>query len=176
MVVADRYRYVLEGAQGLTLDFETGTSVFVPTQTSQLLIEGARRSITTPGTLLDLGCGIGICGLTLAKLGLCRMPVYCSDFSESAVRLTAKNADSLNVQSVVRRGSLLTPWEGMRFDAILRRIWNMRGRGESVSVVSGSGLSVRARWYDSGRRRHQTSAASSEARRAAPVPVALVVT
>ena len=130
---ATTYRFPLDRATGLTLDFEGAEDVFFPTQTSQLLINGARQSITVPGKLLDLGCGIGVCGLVLAKQGLCRAPVYLSDLSERAVGLASANARALNVHAVARHGDLLTPWVDERFDVIVD---DVSGVAEDVARFS----------------------------------------
>lgn len=127
------YRYVLDKGSGTSLEFEAAGGVFFPTSTSQLLIAGARRSIPSPGTLLDVGCGIGLCGVVLAKLGLCRSPVYLSDVSERATGLAARNAAALGVPAVVRQGSLLAPWRGERFDVIVN---DVSGICEGIAKVS----------------------------------------
>lgn len=113
------YRFPLDRDKKLTLDFETAEDVFFPTQTSQLLINAARQVLTTPGKLLDLGCGIGVCGLVLAAQGLCRQPVHLSDLSERAVEVAAANARALHVRAVTRAGSLFAPWADERFDVIV---------------------------------------------------------
>lgn len=100
-------------------EFDTAEGVFVPTQTSQLLIKSARQVIDEPGRLLDLGCGIGICGLVLGKLGLCKVPVFFSDLSERATAVARENARKLNVPAEIRQGPLFAPWEGECFDDIL---------------------------------------------------------
>lgn len=127
------YRYVLDKASGAALEFETSEDVFVPTQTSHLLITAARQSIASPGKLLDLGCGIGVCGLALAKLGLCQPPVYLSDLSASATRLAGRNAQALNVPAVARQGTLLAPWAGERFDVIVD---DVSGVCEEIAAIS----------------------------------------
>lgn len=102
-----------------TLEFDTAEGVFVPTHTSQLLIKSARQVIGTPGTLLDLGCGIGLCGLVMGKLGLSRTPVFASDLSERAAAIARENARKLNVPAEIRSGPLFAPWDGERFDDII---------------------------------------------------------
>lgn len=102
-----------------TLELDTAEGVFVPTHTSQLLIKSARQVMGTPGKLLDVGCGIGICGLVLGKLGLCHVPVFCSDLSEQATAVALENARKLNVPADIRTGPLFAPWDGERFDDII---------------------------------------------------------
>ncbi len=102
-----------------TFEFDTAEGVFVPTHTSQLLIKSARQILDKPGRLLDVGCGIGICGLVLGKLGLCSVPVFFSDLSERATAVARENARKLNVPADIRSGPLFAPWAGERFDDII---------------------------------------------------------
>ena len=113
------FDYTVDKATGATYRFETAGNVFIPTHTTQLLIQAARRTISRPGKLLDLGCGIGVCGLVLAKLGSCQPPVYLSDVSEKAAGLALRNAERMGLSVEVRSGSLFSPWTGERFDVIL---------------------------------------------------------
>ncbi len=113
------YTYWVEKGGGPSVEFEGVEDVFFPTHTSELLIQTARESILKKGKILDLGCGIGVCGLALGKLGLCDFPVHLSDVSPRAVELTLRNARQLGVPAVVRQGSLFDPWEGESFDVIV---------------------------------------------------------
>jgi SAM-dependent methyltransferase len=129
------YRYTVDrdGGGGLTIEMDTAQGVFIPTQTSRLLIQGARQLIQRPGKLLDLGCGIGACGLVLAKLGLCHSPVYLSDSSGRAAAVASENAKKLKLPAVIRQGSLLDPWQGERFDVIVD---DVSGISEEVAKLS----------------------------------------
>ena len=128
-----KFRYLVNKESGLSLEFDTAEDVFFPTHTSELLIKGARESIRTPGKLLDLGCGIGLCGLVLARLGHCEPPVYLSDMSARATLLSKLNAQKLGVPAVVRQGSLFNPWVDERFDIIVD---DVSGISEDVARVS----------------------------------------
>lgn len=117
-------------------ELDTADGVFVPTHTSQLLMKGVRRSIQGqggPGKLLDLGCGIGVCGLVLAKMGACHLPVYLSDVSENATRVAGFNAEKLQIPAVIRQGSLFEPWEEERFDLIVD---DVSGMSEEIAQLS----------------------------------------
>lgn len=115
------------------ISFATGQGAFSPTQTSELLIKAAQKVIPKPSKILDLGCGVGVCGLALAKSGLAAEPVYLSDVGSEAVRLAQQNARSLQVNTVIREGSLLDPWEGERFDVIVD---DVSGVSEEVARIS----------------------------------------
>lgn len=113
------YRYVLNKDTGEALTFQLAEGIFVPTHTSQLLIDATRTALTGRGTLLDLGCGIGVCGLVLGTLEACRLPVYLSDVSAAAARLARENAQRLRVPAVIKEGDLFAPWAGECFDVIV---------------------------------------------------------
>ena len=61
------YEYKMDES---VLTFETMKSAFYPTETSGILIDACKSNIKAPGKTLDLGCGIGITGLVMARLGL----------------------------------------------------------------------------------------------------------
>jgi len=115
----ETFDYTVDKAAGTKVRFETAGDVFTPTHTTQLLVQAARRAIGRPGKLLDLGCGIGVCGLVLAKMGYCQPPVYLSDVSEKATQMALRNAHRIGLAAEVRSGSLFSPWAGERFDFII---------------------------------------------------------
>lgn len=111
--------YTLKLPNGKEIEIETADDVFVPTYTSELCVKAAHKILYRPCTLLDLGCGCGVCGIAIAKMGFVTPPLYASDISEKAVRFAAKNAAINNVVLEGRCGSLFEPWRGMRFDCII---------------------------------------------------------
>jgi len=115
------------------LDFRTRETVFYPTATSELLITGFRNCVQAPRKLLDLGCGAGVIGISLAKAGLASLPIYASDVSEEAVALTKENAEVHACGIVARIGPLFAPWRDERFDCILD---DVSGIAEDVAAVS----------------------------------------
>lgn len=127
------YVYPVDRDTGRTFEFQTAEDVFFPTHTSQLLIKGTLGLLRSHGKLLDLGCGIGVCGLVLAKLGMCKLPVYLSDVSESATRMARVNAEALRVPAEVRSGSLFGPWRRERFDVIVD---DVSGVCEEIAKIS----------------------------------------
>lgn len=127
------YRYEVTKESGEAFEFETADGVFVPTHTSQLLIQAARERIRAPGKLLDLGCGIGILGLTLARLGFCRPPVFFSDLSDQALATARRNAQRMEVAAEFRQGPLFEPWTGERFDCVIA---DVPGISEEIARLS----------------------------------------
>lgn len=134
------YKYTLVGdVEKKDYFFETWEDVFHPTDTSNLLIEACKSTITSPKKILDIGCGCGLVGIVLAKLGLCKGPVYASDISKRAIALANINAERMSVNHVSRSGSLLEPWKGEKFDVIVDDI---SGISDDIAALS--------LWYPSG--------------------------
>lgn len=111
----------------------TAPGVFIPTGTTKLLIQTVQKSISRPVTLLDLGCGTGVVGLALHLHGLISPPLYASDLSESAVRCSRENLDRYGCPADIRRGSLLEPWLGRKFEVIVDDI---SGVARDIAIVS----------------------------------------
>lgn len=111
----------------------TAPGVFMPTGTTNLLIQAVQKSISGPTTLLDLGCGTGIVGLALHLQGLIKSPLCASDLSESAVHCSRENFDRYKCPADVRSGSLFEPWQGRKFDVIVDDI---SGVAQDVAIVS----------------------------------------
>ena len=111
----------------------TAPGVFLPTGTTNLLIQAVQKSISGPVTLLDLGCGTGIVGLALHFHGLVTSPLYASDLSAAAVRCSRVNFDRYGCLADVRGGPLFKPWLGEKFDVIVDDI---SGVAQDVAIVS----------------------------------------
>ncbi len=107
--------------------------VFVPTHTTNLLIQAVSTSIVGQHTLLDLGCGTGVVGLSLYLRGLVRPPIHASDLSLSSVRCCKHNFARYNCEADVRGGSLFDPWAGELFDVIVD---DVSGIAQEVAAVS----------------------------------------
>jgi len=116
-----------------TLNFKTAADVFYPTATSELLIKGFCKRVKEPGKLLDLGCGVGIVGIVLAKLGFATMPIYASDLSKNAVALTRENAADHACDVVAKVGSLFNPWPNEKFNYITD---DVPGIAQDAAVIS----------------------------------------
>lgn len=100
-------------------EFLTSENSFTPTGTSEFLIKSVISQITDPGKILDLGCGIGVAGIVLGKLGLSNDKIYLSDASYDAIKMTKKNAKKNNIEVDARVGSIFEPWIGSSFDYII---------------------------------------------------------
>lgn len=139
MTMHYEYKCTDDSGRDSVLSFETQQQVFVPTNTTELLIEACRRVINYPGKILDLGCGSGVVGLSLAKVGLCDGPVYASDISIDAISLAQRNAKRMAVEYVARCGSVFDPWAGEEFDVIVD---DVAGISDDLAEIS--------EWYPPG--------------------------
>jgi cyclopropane fatty-acyl-phospholipid synthase-like methyltransferase len=126
------------------LDFESQPGVvlerpgvFRPTATTRTLARSASRILAKSGSILDLGCGSGIIGLSLALEEGADRALAMSDVSPDATALALENTRVLGMSVDVRTGSLFSPWVGEVFDSI-------------VSDVSGVApeLGERFGWFD----------------------------
>lgn len=83
----------------ITLDpgmaFGSGTH-----ETTSMCMEFLEEEINDGMTVLDIGCGSGILGITAAKLGAGK--VICSDLDVNAVQVAEENAELNQVTSVVK--------------------------------------------------------------------------
>jgi len=126
-------RYTFKINDLCELNFLVNDKVFLPTGTSELLVRTVSSQIKQSGSMLDLGCGTGLVGISLAKLGLTNFPVYFSDLSEDAVKLTIQNSNKHNLDSDVRVGPLYEPWKDMSFDYIID---DVSGISEEIAEIS----------------------------------------
>lgn len=127
------FRYQIDS--GTYLEFQTREGVFSPTGTTSELIKSVSQHMRgkQPCTVLDLGCGSGVVGIALHKMGLVSPPLFASDASASAIDLTEENCRIHECPVITKRGSIFEPWEGQKFDCIVNDI---SGVAEAVAAVS----------------------------------------
>ena len=101
------------------IELVAAPGVFIPTATTNILIQSVKDSISSPVNLLDLGCGTGIVGIALHLQGLIQIPLYASDLSDPAVQCSRDNFKRYGCSAEVRSGSLFEPWLGQKFDVIV---------------------------------------------------------
>jgi 16S rRNA (guanine1207-N2)-methyltransferase len=107
--------------RGVQLKLTTDAGVFSKNRLdpgTELLIEGLRLQPELH-EILDLGCGYGPIGLTLAKI-LPNGTVYMSDPNERAIELAVMNAEINGIHNVViRAGSGFTSFPNQKFDLVV---------------------------------------------------------
>ncbi len=93
--------------------YSTRDDVYDPHDDTELLIEAIQAK---PGdAALDLGCGAGIVGIHMRKLGA---RVVCADLNLSALRLARENAARNNVDVMLARSDLTKSLRLGRFDVV----------------------------------------------------------
>lgn len=89
------------------------------------------------GSLLDIGCGYGVVGITLA--GETRQKVYLTDVNERALELARKNADKYKVPNVkVIQSDLYKELESQTFAAILSNPPIRAGKKTVHAIIEGA--------------------------------------
>jgi 16S rRNA (guanine1207-N2)-methyltransferase len=105
--------------RGINFDFATSSGVFSHKRVdsgTRLLVESMR--IMEKGRVLDLGCGIGVIGIVVARLNPA-LEVWMTDVNSRALSLAELNAKSNRVKAIIRQGSLYEPIGGVKFNLII---------------------------------------------------------
>jgi len=117
----------------LEIELSLAGKVFQPTGTTDLLIEAVENEIKSPGSLLDLGCGSGVVGMVLYKLGKIDQKLYASDLSSDAINQLNKNCLDNSVPINAKVGSTFDPWNETKFDYIVD---DVSGISEVIADIS----------------------------------------
>lgn len=131
-------REIHEEIRGVPLVLQTDAGVFSKGRVdrgTRILLEAV--PLPTSGPILDLGCGYGPIGITLAKL-MPDTPVYMSDPNRRAVDLARRNAErngALNVRAFEGEGYTPFP-EDLRFGAIVTNPPFRAGKRVVYALVS----------------------------------------
>ena len=111
--------------------------VFTPNATSDLLVKNSLKLLKKKKKeVLDLGCGTGFIGLTVARNLKIKNNYYFSDISKKAISLCKKNAKKNKIKIEAKAGELYKPWGNYKFDLII----------ESVSAIAKKVADV-SPWY-----------------------------
>ena len=111
-------QYILGEWEFMGLPFSVGPGALIPRQDTETLCEAAlSRLKSRPGsTVLDLCCGTGCIGVSLAKLG--RAKVAFADISPEALALARRNAQRNGVDGAFYESDLFTDVPGV-YDLIV---------------------------------------------------------
>jgi 16S rRNA (guanine1207-N2)-methyltransferase len=138
--VVSRPRSIVYSIDGVDFSFESDNGVFSKNELdkgSELLIE-TLLPLDLGKSLLDLGCGIGVIGLTLAYFhpGL---NVYLSDVNTRALGLCNANAESLRLSQkvTVLQSDIYTKVEG-KFDSIVSNPPIRAGKKVTYEIYKGA--------------------------------------
>lgn len=107
------------------LTFKVNENVLIPRADTEILVETVLEHVEDmkgKPTVLDLCCGSGAIGVSLAKLSE-KTKVTCSDISDAAILLTKENAKQLKAGITVKQGDMFKPFTGKlkntKFDIIV---------------------------------------------------------
>ncbi|MEM0047763.1 MAG: methyltransferase [Ignisphaera sp.] len=115
------YALISDVIRGVTVEFEVVSGIFSYKRIddgTKLLLEYAE--VPEEGMVLDMGCGYGVIGITIAKLNP-KLKIYMVDINEETVRLARRNVirNKLDTNSIIiLHGNLYEPVANMVFDAI----------------------------------------------------------
>jgi len=114
--------------------FEVNEDVLIPRQDTETLVAEAARTLreqpvqkksfldklrrTKGREILDLCCGSGIVGISLARI-IDDIDITASDISEAAITLARRNASINHVEIEFKQGDLFMPHGERKFDMIL---------------------------------------------------------
>lgn len=117
--MGERY-FISLTIRGHTLEFLTYSSLFSSREVdlgTRLLLDHLK--IPGEGVVLDIGCGYGAIGITIAKMNS-RLKVYMIDINPLAVKVSRYNARLNNVDDrvIILQGDRYKPVEKMFFQAI----------------------------------------------------------
>ena len=113
--------------------------VFTPNATTGLLVESTLKTLKKRSDILDLGCGTGYVGLSVAKKTKLKNKYFFSDISKAAISLCKRNAKRNKIKISAKAGTMYEPWEGNKFDLII----------ESISAIAKKVAKV-SPWYKNG--------------------------
>ncbi len=126
--------------RGVSVEFQTYTSLFSGSaidEGTRLLLEYAE--IPDEGRILDIGCGYGVIGVTIAKINP-RLKVYMTDINPLAVKAAKINARLNGVEDrvIVLQGNLYEPVENLEFTAIYSNPPLSAGREIVEKIIIGA--------------------------------------
>ena len=113
--------------------FELDDQTFIPTQTSNCVINASLKVLNKPSKILDLGCGCGVVAILIAKLSEHEIYLNASDLSDTVVEVVNKNAKEHGMDIDVRKSNIFDAWEQEKFDLIINDI---SGVAEEIALIS----------------------------------------
>ena len=107
-------QHLLGSTEFFRREFRTDSRALIPRPETEELVEFALQMAPRRQGMrvLDMGCGSGIIGITLAlELAKQQPEVVMADISEAALSLALENATALGARVKTYRGDLFTAWD-----------------------------------------------------------------
>ncbi len=114
-------QYIVGLAPFFGRDFKVTPAVLIPRFETEELVAWAESDSATSTTLLDVGCGSGVIGLTLARR-LPQLAVTLVDISEAALAVAKANAEAQKLQVEFHQSDLFAGLSGRRFERIVANL------------------------------------------------------
>lgn len=111
-------QYLLHEQSFMGHDFYVDDRVLIPRPETELLTELAISEMQHCHTALDLCCGSGCIGISLA-LAMPTAKVHAADLSPDALAVTRRNAEALGANVTLHQGDLFAAVGDLRFDLII---------------------------------------------------------
>ncbi len=120
-------QHLLGSTEFYRREFRTDARALVPRPETEELVEQALRRLASvpqpegrPMRILDMGCGSGVIGVTLAlELAARRPDVTLADVSEAALSLALENATALGARVRTYRSDLFSAWTPAPDNAVM---------------------------------------------------------
>ena len=135
----ERFGIVRTSLCGKPFEFLTASSVFSKRKVdcgTRLLVES--MVLSTTGCVLDIGCGYGVVGISVAKFNP-KLHVVMTDVNARAVRLAKKNLTLNKVANAeVRYGFFYEPVQNLKFNIVLSNPPVSAGMETVKAIVTGA--------------------------------------
>ncbi len=115
-------QHLLGSTEFYRREFRTDARALIPRPETEELVELALARVEKKEglSILDMGCGSGIIGITLAlELAACKPQVTMADISEDALALTLENATALGARVRTYRSDLFSAWQPAPENAVV---------------------------------------------------------
>lgn len=113
--------YITGKIEFYVLDLSVDEGVLIPRPETEFLVEEV-LSVADNKKILELGTGSG--AISLALVSKLKRKTHASDISTDALKVAKKNADNLGLDKFIefKKGDLLEPWKGQKFDIIVANL------------------------------------------------------
>lgn len=115
-------QHLLGSTEFYCREFRTDARALIPRPETEELVEQALHHLHPTGgmRILDMGCGSGVIGITLAlELSRYQPEVVMADLSPAALALALENATALGAKASTYQSDLFSAWENASSDRLI---------------------------------------------------------